>query len=145
MHTHFSFWDSKGRWFRLRLALAYLIVPLTAPTILVLQIMRAPSHPPFSELTFIIELYAVFSFAAMVVLGVPLLFLYARLRWSGFSAFIAGGAACAAATYTLMMWGRVQWDQFVLYTMFGVVEGLVFRMILFGIALRPRYVAPLSE
>jgi hypothetical protein len=47
----------------------------------------------------------------MVVLGLPLLVVYARLRWTGFVA-----------------------DQFALFTGFAHVEALFLRLILFGTA-----------
>ena len=133
-----SFWGSKGRWFPLRVAAAYLTVPLTAPALLILDMMRATRNMTVWDWVGIHLLYSIFCFAAMVVLGTPVLLLYALLRWSGVFAFVAGGAACAAATYTLVARGQTRTDQLVLFTLFGVVEGLVLRPILFGVTLRPR-------
>ena len=65
MRRPLSFWHSKGRWFPLRLALAYLIVPLTAPTLLGLAMKRGTPHASFGDWGAIIVLYAIFSFAAM--------------------------------------------------------------------------------
>ena len=145
MRRYLSFWESKGRRFLLRLALAYLIVPFTAPVLLVLLSIRGTRNMRLSDWAGILLLYGVFSFAAMVVLGVPLLVLYSRLRWSGFLAFIVGGAVCAATTYALVVRGQMQRDQLVLFTQFGIIEGFAFRLILFGGALRPRPVASTSQ
>jgi hypothetical protein len=87
---------------------------------------------PFFNALGIVLLYAVFGFGGMTVLGLPLLLLYARLHCTGFVAFIAGGAACAAATYVLVVRGQTRPDHFALFTAFGVVEGLFLRLILFG-------------
>jgi hypothetical protein len=142
---HSSFWESKGRRFLLRLALAYVIVPLTAPILLVLLMIRGTRYMLFFDWVGIFLLYAIFSFVAMVVLGIPLLVLYSRFHWSGFFAFIVGGAVCAATTYALVVRGQMQRDQLVLFTLFGIVEGLAFRLFLFGGALHARPVGSLSR
>ena len=147
-----SFWESRGRRFLLRLVLAYLIVPATAPVLLSLLMMGLSllmmgrtRLMAFSDWAGIVLLYATFCFAAMVVLGIPLLILYARLHWSGFFAFVAGGALSAAATYALVVRGHMKPDQLVIFTLYGVVEGLALRLILFGVALRPPPVATVSR
>jgi len=93
----------------------------------------------FGDCMGFVLLYAMFSLAAMVVLGIPLLVLYSRLGWTGFFAFVGGAAVCAAATYTLVAQGQPQLDQFVLFTIFGIVEGFVFRVMLFGFGRAPAY------
>ncbi len=133
-----SHWDSKGRWFPARVALAYLIAAFTAPLLLALWMMRGTRLMTFGDWAGIVLLYAAFSLAAMVVLGTPLLVLFSRLRWSGFAAFMTGGVACAASTYLVAARGQAQRGQFVLFTAFGVVEGFVLRWILFGLARSPR-------
>ena len=145
MRRHPSFWDLKGRRFLLRLALAYVIVPLTAPALLILLTLRGTRHMLFFDWLGISLLYAVFSFAAMVVLGMPLLILYWRLHWSGYFAFVIGGALCAATTYGLVVRGQMQRDQLVLFTLFGIVEGFVLRLILFGGTLRARPIGSASR
>ena len=138
MPRSLSAWDAKGKRFLLRLALAYLVVPVTAPMLLALEMARSTRNMQFGDWAGIVLLYAVFSFAAMVVFGAPLLVLYARLGWGGFLSFVVGGAFCAAATYLLVARGTAHRDQFVLFTLFGVVEGLLLRLILFGASRRPR-------
>ncbi len=123
--------------FLLRLAVAYLVVPLTAPVLLVLWVALAGQRLAFLDHLGIVLIYAVFGLAAMVVFGLPLLLVYARLHWTGFSAFIAGGALCAALTYSLIMRGRPEPANLALFTAFGIVEGLFLRLILFGAAARP--------
>ena len=88
---------------------------------------------PFMNWLGFVLLYAMFSLAAMVVLGMPLLILYSRRGWTVFFAFVGGGAVCAAATYILVAQGHPQADQFALFTVFGIVEGIVFRVMLFGL------------
>ena len=68
----------------------------------------------------------------MVVFGLPLLLVYARLHWTGYPAFLAGGAFCAALTYSLLMRGRPESASLALFTAFGIVEGLFLRVMLFG-------------
>jgi hypothetical protein len=132
LKTYSSF-SLKGGQFLLRLVLAFLVVPLTAPSLLVLRMMLSGGQRmPFADWMGFLLLYAMFSLAAMVVLGIPLLVLYSRLGWTGFFAFVGGAAVCAAATYTLVAQGRPLTDQFALFTTFGVVEGFVFRVMLFG-------------
>ncbi len=82
-------------------------------------------------------LYGAFSLAAMVVLGIPALFIYAKLRWTGFVAFMAGGAVCAAATYAFAVRRQMRADHLTLFTTFGVVEGLFLRLLLFGARAAP--------
>jgi hypothetical protein len=64
-----------------------------------------------------------------------------RRGWTGFFAFVAGGALCAATTYTLVARGQIHVALFVLFTTFGLVEGLALRLILFGASARPRSAA----
>ena len=98
---------------------------------MVLIMLRGARAMAFADWAGIVLLYTFFGFAAMIVFGTPLIFLYSRLNWDGFFAFLAGGAVCAAMTYTLMMRGQIAY-QIPFFTTFGVVEGLIFRLILFG-------------
>jgi hypothetical protein len=127
-----SFWDWKGARFLLRVTGAYLVVPLTAPVFFFFPQVLFGQRLAFIDFAGIIFLYALFGFAAMVVLGIPLLFFYSRRGWTGLFAFIAGGAVCAAATYIAVVRAGIRPDQFALFTAFGVVEGLALRLILFG-------------
>lgn len=122
-----------GRWksrkFLLRLALAYVVVPPSAPLLLAMWIsMGRPQST--ADLTGIVLIYSIFSLAAMVVGGLPLLALYLWRGWTGYLAFAGGAAACAAATY-LSFAGPGQ-NQLWVFTLCGVVEGVLFRVVLFG-------------
>jgi hypothetical protein len=128
-HRHSS-WNWKDRPLRLRLALTYILVPLSAPLCMVLLMIRGERAMSLGDWGGIVLLYTFFGFAAMIVFGTPLIYVYSRLNWTGFFAFIAGGAVCAALTYTLVMRGHIT-SQFPFFTMFGVVEGFVLRLILF--------------
>jgi hypothetical protein len=134
-----SSWNWKDKRLIHRLALAYFLVPVSAPILMVLLSMRGARLMSFPDWAGSVLLYGIFSFAAMVVFGTPLMYLYSRLNWTGFVAFIAGGAACALVTDILVMQGKIT-DQLAFFAMFGVVEGLVFRLILFGVRLRLRSV-----
>ncbi len=99
----------------------------------------ADGHVAFGDALGFVAIASMFCFAAMLVFGLPLLYLYKRLDWSGFFAFAAGGTLCAAAT-ELVVWSPVlpKLDyEFVLGTLYGTVEGVVLRLMLFGIALHP--------
>jgi hypothetical protein len=128
--------------FLLRLGVAYLVVPLTAPVLLMVYVWLAGQRLVFWDRLGIVLLFAVFGFGAMVVFGLPLLLVYARLHWTGYPAFLAGGALCAALTYSLVMRGQPEPASLVLFTAFGIVEGLFLRVILFGAAARPHPAAP---
>jgi hypothetical protein len=113
-------WKWRSGKFWARLALAYAVVPWTAPALLVLDSFG------------MVLVYTAISLAAMLSLGGPLLFLYSRLNLTGFFAFAAGGGCCAVATYALMAPTQVQVDQYATFTIFGLVEGFILRVILFG-------------
>jgi hypothetical protein len=131
-----SFWNWRSKRFLLRLGLAYAVVPASGPLLMMLQVLLSGRRLAFVNWLGILLLYTIFSFAAMVVLGLPLLFLYSRLRWTSFTSFIAGGAVCAALTYSLVTRGEVHAQEFVVFAGIGIVEGLVLRLILFGVNLR---------
>lgn len=117
--------------------MAYVIVPPTLPIYMALTTVTGKGEHSLLDGFGIAVLYSVFCFAGMVVLGAPLLYLYKRLNWTGFFAFMAGGAFCAAVTYTFT--GSLpRQSEFAFFTMWGVAEGLLLRLILFGIRLRPR-------
>jgi hypothetical protein len=132
-----SSWSWKNKRLLRRLAVGYVFVPLSAPTMMVLLSIVNTRGMSFGDWAGIVLLYTIFGFAAMVVLGTPLLLLYSRLNWTGFFAFVAGGAVCAVVTDLLVMRGEIT-DQLPFFAMFGVVEGFAFRLILSGVRLRPR-------
>lgn len=123
----------KSREFLLRLALAYVIVPPSAPVLLIAWTLLGQAVRP-ADAAGIVLIYSFFSLAAMVAGGLPLLALYLWRGWTGYLAFAGGAAACAAATYLLAA-GPMQ-HQLWLFTLFGVVEGLLFRVVLFGFGRR---------
>jgi hypothetical protein len=137
MQPPHTMWRWKERRLILRLGLAFILVPFSAPTLMAILMLRDARAMSLGDWAGIVSLYTIFAFAAMVVLGTPLLLLYSRLNWTGFFAFVAGGAVCAVVTDVLVMQGRMT-SQLAFFVMFGVVEGLVFRLILFGVRLRPR-------
>ena len=123
----------KSREFLLRLALAYVIVPPSAPVLLIAWTLLGQAVRP-ADAAGIVLIYSFFSLAAMLAGGLPLLALYLWRGWTGYLAFAGGAAACAAATYLLVA-GPMQ-HQLWLFTLFGVVEGLLFRVVLFGFGRR---------
>ena len=80
----------------------------------------------------IVILYYVFGFAAMLVLGTPLLFFYLKLGWTNFLAFIVGGGLCAAITSYAMTPTPQDLGLVLFFTFTGLVSGFVFRLTLFG-------------
>ncbi len=136
MYRPVSVGDYRGREFILRLFLAYFAVPLTGPALFVLQALCFGGRVSFRDALGVVLIYGVFGFVAMLVLGSPLLFLYSRLQWTGFPAFIGGGAFCAALMYSLVARDRFAPAPFVFFTLFGVVEGLALRLMLFGFSAR---------
>ena len=106
----------------LRLLISYLLVPLVPPVLML---------PP-QDVWGIIGLYWLFGFAAMVVLGTPLLLLFLRLRWIGFFPFLTAGGLCAAVTAGVVNRGHDR-GSVIFFGLLGVVSGVVFRILLFGI------------
>jgi hypothetical protein len=120
------------------------MVPPSGPALLVLySMLRSGQRIVLGDWGGIVLLYAVFGLAAMIVLGGPALYLYSRLNWTGFFAFLAGGAVCAAMTYMLAVGREAKPDQLGSFTALGVVEGLLLRLILFGVSRAPAAV-PMS-
>jgi hypothetical protein len=89
----------------------------------------------FNDLSGLVTLYSMFSFAAMIVFGSPLLYLYRLLDWTSLWSFAAGGAVCAAITYTIM--DASNWQSLVMFSVLGTIEGVILRLVLFGVASRP--------
>lgn len=138
-------WRWRSGKFWLRLAVAYAVVPWTAPILIVLFIVLGGQHLAFGDWFGMVALYSIFSFAAMLILGVPLLFLYSRLNFAGFLPFVIGGGCCALATYALMAPTQVQVDQYVIFTVFGLGEGFILRVILFGFATPSQEEHPVNQ
>jgi hypothetical protein len=123
-------WQRKG--FLLRVLLSYVVIPVIPPVLLLAR-TRGSSHIAFGDWLGILLLYSVFGFAAMVVLGTPLLFFYLRLGWTGFLAFMAGGGLCAAITSYAVLRGQRDLSLVEFFAIAGIIAGLLFRVILFGI------------
>ncbi len=84
----------------------------------------------------IVLIYGVFGFAAMLALGTPLLFCYLRLGWTGFLPFMAGGGVCAGITSWALLRRSHDLGMVEFFTVTGIISGLLFRVILFGIQRR---------
>ena len=112
-----------------RILLAYLLVPPVAPLTL---LFASGSRWSGSWLSWL-ALLSIFAFAAMFLLGTPLLYVFLRLRLTGLVPFMAAGAFCAALTDNFMESGPRQYWLLALYAGSGAVAGLAFRFILFGI------------
>jgi hypothetical protein len=93
---------------------------------------------PVGDWLGIFLLYGGFGLAAMIVLGTPLLFCYLRLGWTGFLPFMAGGGVCAGITSYAILRGDPNLRSVELFTITGIVSGMFFRMILFGLRLTSR-------
>lgn len=126
-------WRWNDRRFWVRLVFAYILVPPIAPFLLIAS-MR---YNDLDHRLQIAYLYWLFCLAAMTILGAPLSYVYSRRGWSSFAAFMLGGAVCASTTVIVMYRGRIDVDQLKLFTTFGVVEGLIFRLVLFGFSADP--------
>ena len=72
------------------------------------------------------------TFVSMVVLGLPLLWVYFRLRTRSFWAFPLGGGLCGFVTCAAMG-GLRQRDILIYFGMIGFIVGVLFRLIVFGI------------
>ncbi len=122
-------WRHKN--FLLRLLASYLVIPIVPPVLLLL--VTRSSEMPLSYWLGIVVIHGIFGFAAMVLLGTPLLFFFLRLHWTGFVPFMAGGGLCAGITsYTVLRGGGSQ-NMVVIFTLFGGISGALFRMTLFSL------------
>lgn len=122
---------SKG--FFLRLALSYVLVPLVPPVLLLLSMGLGGPMASNDRLAFVC-IYGLFGLATMIGLGAPLLLLYLRLGWTGFLPFLAGGSVCAAITSYALRGPSSGWGMVPFFTGTGALAGLLFRLILFGLA-----------
>lgn len=116
----------------IRLLLAVLLTPLALHLSYLI-----PPYETFDFWWFRLELF--FSYAAMLLFGVPLLWLFVRRRWTSWWQCMA--AALAAATLFLLLWFFVltNWEHFLLNGLglslyawaVAVVAGGVFWLIAF--------------
>jgi hypothetical protein len=127
-------WQSEG--FIVRLLISYFVIPLIPPVLLLLS--NRGFGMPVRDWLGIVLIYGVFGFAAMLLLGTPLLFCYLRLGWAGFLPFMAGGGVCAAITTYAVQRGGHNLGLAGFFAIAGAVSGLFFRMMLFGLRRRAR-------
>ena len=127
-------WRTKG--FLRRLLASYFLIPLVPP-ILLLSRTRGFGHTAPGDWAGIVALYFVLGFAAMILLGTPLLACYIRLGWTGFLSFMAGGGICAALTTYLALRGDQNLGLIQIFTVAGIISGGLFRLILFGLSRHP--------
>lgn len=117
----------------LRLLIAYVVVPLLVPAIQTLSVADSDGrhlehfHSRYADS---LVLTGTITFAAMVILGLPLLFIYLHLNLSSFLAFSLGGAACAVIAAAVLL-GSAS-ILLLYYGLIGLIAGVAFRLILFG-------------
>lgn len=116
----------------LRLALSYLLVPLVPPVLLLLS-MGQGRPIAFNDRMGFVYIYGFFGLATMIGLGAPLLLLYLRLGWTGFLPFLVGGGLCAGITAFALRGPSASWGMVMFFTGTGILAGLLFRLILFGL------------
>ena len=115
-----------------RLLLALVIIPLLVPAMLTLS----TAHGDGSRLNLpnyinSLVVTGTATFAAMVVLGLPLLLIYIRLNHRSVVAFALGGGLCAFIT-AAALGGPTQIAMLLYYVLHGVVAGVLFRLVLPG-------------
>jgi hypothetical protein len=131
-----SAFAANRRAFWLRLLASYIVVPFV-PALLICPPLGVPKLLPVTYWMGIVAIYAIFGFAAMVILGTPLLCLYLKYGWTGFTPFMIGAGACAGLTAGIVSRAREP-GLTVLITAFGVIAGICFRLILFGFGFTTR-------
>jgi hypothetical protein len=127
-------WRTKG--FLRRLLVSYFLIPLVPPILLLLR-TRGFGHMALADWVGIVALYYALGFAAIILLGTPLLVGYIRLGWTGFLSFMAGGGICAAATTYVALHGNWNLGLIQVFTVAGIISGGLFRLILFGVSRHP--------
>jgi hypothetical protein len=110
--------------------LGYLLIPLIPPMLLMLATRGGPNL--LSDRLGVILIYGVFGLAAMLVLGLPLLFVFLRMGWNGFVHFMSGAALCAFITSYAVLHGHHDQPMIAFFTITGLIAGFCFRIILFG-------------
>jgi hypothetical protein len=119
-----------------RLLLAFFVIPLLVPVLLAMGTRHGDgSRSGLNDYLSSLLLVGPVTFAAMVVLGLPLLFVFLRFDLTSLVAFGLGGGVCAVMTGAIMG-GPPHMETLVYYGFHGVIAGVVFRLILFGV--RPR-------
>lgn len=68
----------------------------------------------------------------MLILGLPLLWLYLRLNLTSLRQFAVGGSICAMVMAAILA-GTPDIATLVYYGAVGMIVGIVFRIILFGV------------
>jgi hypothetical protein len=128
-------WESPE--FLVRLFASYLFVPLVPPVLLLVTMygsngMSAGGWFSSGDWFGIVLGHGIFTLAAMLILGTPLLALYLWLGWTNFISFMAGGGVCTEITAYAMGWGDAPLFLACLVAAQGIISGAVFRLILFG-------------
>ncbi len=114
--------------------LALIAVPFFVPAVMTLVIARSDgSSPDLNDYLGNLMLYGTFTCFAMVILGLPLLWLYLRLNQRSFLAFAFGGGLCAIPPALVGSGRPTQLSTLMFYFVIGVIAGLTFRLILFGV------------
>ena len=116
---------------RWRVPLALIAVPLFVPAAMTLCIQGSGESLLYRYLTNLM-LSGTFTFIAMLVLGLPLLLVYLRLNQRSFLGFALGGGLCATIT-AFAVATRTDIGLLIFYGFFGVIAGVLFRLILFGV------------
>jgi hypothetical protein len=116
-----------------RLLLALVIIPLLVPAVLALS----TTHSDGARLNLPNYLDSLLpmgtaTFAAMVVLGLPLLVIYIRLNQRSVLAFALGGGLCAFITAVTLSGPAPQIATLLHYALAGIVAGVLFRLVLLG-------------
>jgi hypothetical protein len=121
-----------NRTFLPRLLLSYCLVPLIG-TLSLLAITSVVTPKPLGDWQGFIAFNAIiFTLAAMVVLGTPLLVFYRWRGWTSFLSFAVGGGLCATITCLVLLRPGIHPRIVAPFTAAGVCAGAAFRLILFG-------------
>ena len=122
---------------RVRLILALLVAPLMTPLTFVVAMVSRRSVPPSSSIIpEVFALYTLFAYAATLIFGIPLLFLFQRLRWKNPFYFIVGGALIGLVTSLVIIGLLISWTvskgDYGWSAVAGAFSALVFWVILYG-------------
>lgn len=125
-------WRDRG--FCFRVALSSIVVPL-ALNIPMLFLMRDSSWQDRLGILAFAPFNDIIGTPAMIILGIPLLYLYLLFGLTGYIPFMIGGAGCVLAVFNAITPGPVQPAMSAINGVSGAICGLVFRVILFGFRL----------
>jgi hypothetical protein len=122
---------------RQRLIPALLIAPLMTPLTFVVTVVSRRSVPPSSSIIPVVfALYTPFAYTATVIFGIPMLFLFRRLRWKNPFLFIVGGVLIGFVTALLVFSLLTSWTvlkgDYAWSAIAGAFSALVFWVILYG-------------